>query len=125
MRHPLDPLPMHKGAAFLGTLVGRGLIDAGEANAAIAEAAQSLPSGAVDGSGLQCRLAWAMRDEAAAVEIERAKAARDVRAAVVPLIQKRATARIIQAAAVEARGCLSEPEAKSIALNQAIRMVMS
>ncbi len=124
MRHPLDPKPMHDGAKRLGEVVGRGLLDADEASAAIKAAVAKLPAdAAVDRSGLQCRLHWAMTDAARAVEIERNEAARQVCAAIAPLLARRAPATAIYAAAIAARGCLTPAEASAVALEQALLSV--
>ncbi len=125
MRHPLDPVPMHRGAAMLGELVGRGLLDAPAAGGAIATAVEALPRDlAVDRSGLRARLHHAMVDAARAMEIDRNEAARSIRAAIAPLLKARAPGKKIQAAARAARGCLTEAEACASALEQALLAVV-
>lgn len=100
--HRLDPLHLHHAARRLGRLVAEGAMS-GEAAAG---ALGHMVAGArgVDVAGLQARLHWTMRDEAAGVARARANAETAVRWAVRPLFAMRASKAAIEEAAGRAAG---------------------
>ena len=101
MKFRNDPLHLHHAAERLGNVVAIGAMSDDDASNVIR--AWPAPDN-VDRSGLQARLHWAMRDQAAARKRSMENATTAVRWAVRPLFAALASAAEIEEAAAKAAG---------------------
>jgi hypothetical protein len=95
MRHANDPDAPWRAAAAFARLVARGLLDPGEAEAALAAS----PAPAADPSGWRARRTWRLADATAEWARARARAAYAIARALRPLLAARAPRAALLAAA--------------------------
>lgn len=101
-RHPLDPMHLHHAAERLGEIVARGEMSDADASETIVSWVDK--AAGVDRSGLQARLHWSMRDQAAVARRAEENATTAIRWAVRPLIRDGASKAQIEEAAGQANG---------------------
>lgn len=101
-RHPLDPIALHHAAEQLGNIVARDEMSDADASATIVSWVERATG--VDRSGLQARLHWSMRDQAAAARRAEENVTTAIRWAVRPLFAAKASAAEIEEAAGAANG---------------------
>ena len=123
-RHRLDPTAQHRAAALAGMLAARGLVDGPKLLDAIGRMARAAAPGC-DRSGLAMRLAHGFADAHAATVLARDVAGRRLAAALWPLLERRAPAAALLAAAEAAdpEGVLSDSERRA-QVEAAIRRIL-
>ena len=110
-RHRLDPAAQHRAAGLAGMLAARGLVDGPKLLDAIGRMARAAAPGC-DRSGLAMRLAHGFADAHAATVLARDIARQRLGAALWPLLERRAPAAALLAAAEagDPDGVLSDAE---------------
>lgn len=108
MKHRNDPMHLHHAATMLGNVVAREEMSDQDASDTIKSWVAKVNG--VDRSGLQARLHWAMRDQAAVHRAQISNVRTAIKWAVRPLIQAGAAKHEVEEAAGKANGGVLEWE---------------